>query len=78
MDKKNIIIFCLAIALILVVGYILYGKLSEDSFNSGFQFGFNQAILEVMQQTSTCQQVPLQNGDSSINIIAVECLKVKE
>lgn len=78
-NKSKTVIWVLAIVvilLLLVIAYVLairpaiagYGS---DSYVSGYQY----AILNVMQQAATCQQVPLVAGNQTINIVAVECLQ---
>ena len=79
--RKQKIIIILIILLILAIGYILFSKYSDwkqekdlKRFQQGLQQGYEQAIIQVVQQASTCQQVPLRIEDQVINIIAVECL----
>ena len=47
-------------------------------FQQGAQYGYEQAIIQVIQQAVTCQQVPLIVGNQTINMIAVECLQQTE
>ncbi|MBW2998086.1 hypothetical protein KY321_00980 [Candidatus Woesearchaeota archaeon] len=79
-NKK--LITTLVILLILLAGYILVDKYSEakaeerlNIYQKGIQDGFGQAIVQVMEQVSTCQQVPLFAGNVSLNVVAVECLE---
>ena len=44
-------------------------------YQQGAQYGYEQAIIQVVQQAATCQQVPLRIQNQTINMIAVDCLK---
>lgn len=81
-NKRTKIIIILAILLILLVSYIGFQSYQQyvqkqqlDIFQQGAQYGYQQAVIQVVQQATTCQQVPLKVQDKTINIIAVECLK---
>lgn len=82
MKNQKRIIIVLVILLILAVGYILvniYSNYKQEKdlgiYQQGAQYGYEQAILQVAQQVATCQQVPLQVGNQTINVVAVECLQ---
>jgi len=78
MRNKNIIISVLLILLVLTIGYIVYSKYlekMEDKKLEFFQAGYSKAILDVAQQVSTCQQIPLKVGNQTINILDVRCLR---
>lgn len=81
-DKKTTSIIVLIILLIVAAGYIGFEKYQSYKqqeqltiFQQGAQYGYQQAVIQVVQQAATCQQVPLTVEDKTINIIAVECLK---
>jgi len=82
MKKEKIIIIILVILLIAMAGYIGVQKFLEynsqkqlDAFQRGANYGYGQAIIQVIQQASTCREVPLFVGNSTTNVIAVDCLK---
>jgi len=82
MKKILIITIILAILLVSTIGYIIIDKYQEkkqkeqvDVFQQGAQYGYEQAIIQIMQQAVTCQQVPLTIRNQTINIIAVGCLQ---
>jgi len=81
MNLQGKIIVVLLIAFIASVGFIVFDQYDEarakeqlDILQQGVQLGYEQAILQVMQQASTCQQVPLFAGNQTMNLIAVACL----
>ena len=72
----------LLILFVLSLAYIFFDKYQEGQqkeqlsiYQQGMQAGYEQAIVQLMQQAATCQQVPIFVGNQTINIIAVECLK---
>ena len=81
-NKRTKITIILAILLILSISYIGFQSYQQyiqkqqlNVFQQGAQYGYQQAVIQVIQQAATCQQVPLTVEDKTINIIAVECLK---
>lgn len=74
MNKQTITIIILSILLVGTLGYIGYDKYSEPEQIELVQYGYYQAILQVAQLVSTCEQVPLTIDNQTINLIAVECL----
>ena len=83
MVKKTIIfIGVLILLLILSLGYIGFEKYSEwklskdvSLYQQGANYGYQQAIVGVVQEASKCQQVPLVIGNQTMNIIWVDCLQ---
>ncbi len=84
-SNKNLVIFSIAVVVLLVlaVGYIGYNIYSQAKiqkevsvFQQGVQYGQEQIIRYIVQQAGpgSCQQVPLNIENQTINIIAVECL----
>ncbi len=79
--QKAAIIF-MGILLILALAYIGLDAYQESRqqeqlsiFQQGAQFGFEQAVTQIVQQASACQSVPLYVENTTINVIAVECLQ---
>jgi len=81
-DKQKTTIFVLVFLLILSTGYIVMGKYQEAQqqeqlsiFQQGAQYGYEQAIIQLVQQAATCQQVSVRVQNQTVNMIAVECLQ---
>ena len=81
MKKINIVVFILALLLIAALGYIIIDKYRAAQqrqqlsvFQQGIQVGYQQAILQLIQQVETCQQVPVTFQNKTINVISVDCL----
>jgi len=75
----------LIILLVGAVGYIVFDKyqLKQQQeqisiYQQGAQAGYEQAIVQLVQQGSTCNQVPVKVQNQTISFIAVECLKTQE
>jgi choline-glycine betaine transporter len=80
--KVKIIISVLAFCLVLTTGFIVFDKYQEKNqqeqfniFQRGAQYGYEQAVIQIFQQASTCQQVPINVGNQTMNIIDVKCLQ---
>jgi Tfp pilus assembly protein PilO len=80
--KQRLVILFLAAALVVTLAYIAVTRYEEarqkeqtNIFQQGIQTGYQQAIIQMMQQASTCQQIPLYAGNITLKIIAVDCLK---
>ena len=54
-----------------------YAKQEEQLgiFQQGAQYSYEQAVVQVVQQAVTCEQVPISVGNQTINVVAVECLQ---
>jgi len=84
LNKNEIVIFLLVILLIVAIGYIVFDKLQENKarreieiYQQGAQYGYQSAVIQIMQQATSCQQVPLYAENMTINLIAVECLQTQ-
>ena len=84
MNRQTIAIIVLSVLLVLVIGYICIDKYQEKQqqkqlsiYQQGMQAGYKQAIMQLMQQAVTCQQVPVSVQNQTINLIAVECLQTQ-
>ncbi len=80
--KINILILVLVVLLVLALGYIGYNQYNIwrqqkdfSTFQTGAQFGYEQAITQLFQQVQSCQQVPIFYNNQTINVISVECLQ---
>lgn len=81
MNQKTVMVFLLVL-LVLALAYIVFDKYTEyreqqkyEAFQEGVQVGYEQAVVQVMQQLATCQPVPLYVGNQTLNAVAVECLQ---
>ncbi len=88
-SKQRMAIIVLTVLIMIAAVYIAVDKyldikdkqLAEKQneqiaiYQQGLQVGYQQAILQVMQQLSTCDQVPLVAGNITLNAIWVECLR---
>ena len=81
MEKKTITIIILAILLVGAFSYIGMNKLNESKqqeqleiYQQGAMYGYEEAIIQVVQMAVTCEQVPLTIENRTINMIAVGCL----
>jgi uncharacterized membrane protein (DUF485 family) len=82
MQKQKLALIVVSIALAMSIVYIAVdayqAMMLQEQFNAyqqGVQVGYEQAVLALVQQVSTCQQVPVTYGNQTINVIAVACLQ---
>ncbi len=83
--KTSIVVVVLIVLLVLAVGYIGYTKYASwkqqkdfGIYQQGAQFGYQQAVMQVFQPASQCQQVPITYNNQTINVVAVGCLKLAQ
>ncbi|MBW2990014.1 hypothetical protein KY358_06895 [Candidatus Woesearchaeota archaeon] len=81
-SKQTMVIAALALLLILALSYICIGMYIRNRqqeqlavFQQGAQYGYEQAVITIIQQAATCQQVPVFIQNQSMNLVAVECLR---
>ncbi len=74
LDKKGLIIMVLALIIIIGVLYVTIPRYNIRQQSKGFNMGIQETIVFIIQQASTCQQIPLIMNNQTINMIAVECL----
>jgi len=84
MKKKgtNWIIIILIVLLILSFGYIINGKIQERKnqeqliiYQQGMQAGYEQAVVNLIEEAITCQQVPIIYQNKSLSVVAVDCIR---
>ena len=78
--RTAVTIIILIVLLLLAAGYIGFNryqawKLQTDItiYQQGLNDGYQQAIVTIMQQAATCQEVPLYAGNASLTLKAVGC-----
>ena len=81
-NKKKlwkVLIIIAVILVVLVAGFFVLRSIqnSRDTvvFSNGVQYGYAQAIVQLMNMSLDCQPVPLYAGNETIEVIAVDCLQ---
>jgi len=83
---KGLVVLVIALALLLFAslgytGYSVYDEKTAEKetelFQQGAQVGYQQAVMQMFQQASSCQPMPLTVENQTINMIAVECPSVQ-
>lgn len=82
MGEQRFGFLILLVLLILSIGYIALDKYQDVKqreqlriFQQGMQAGYEQAVIQLVEQAVTCQQVPVRVENQTINMIAVQCLE---
>ena len=76
MEAKTKIIIILAILLIGAVGYMVYDQYNTYKQNkeiSLVQFGFAQAVNQIVQQSQNCQEVQINIDSKLIKLKNIDC-----
>jgi fucose 4-O-acetylase-like acetyltransferase len=80
-SRQKVLVFLLALSLTIAISYIIFDKLEEikreehiNIYQQGFQNGYTTAVVQLFQQVSTCQSVPLRVGNQTISVYSVECI----
>ncbi len=79
--KKHwkIVIIIAIILVILVAGFFSLRayqiKREANVFTNAFQIGYAQAIVQLMNLSLSCEPVPLYAGNSTLEVIAIDCLQ---
>jgi flagellar basal body-associated protein FliL len=75
----KIVIVVAVILVVLVAGFFAFrafqGNRDSVVFSNGVQYGYAQAIVQLMNMSLSCQPVPLYAGNATIDVIAVDCLQ---
>ena len=85
MRKKERLIFGILILISLILlGLVLYFIVvpsitgnaisSQQTPNTEYQDGYNAAVIQLLNEASTCAQVSVYAGNESMNLIWVDCL----
>ena len=84
-SKSKMWFWILGIVLLLALGYIGYEKYNnwkDDQDNKVYQegayLGYNQAIMQIVEQVNTCKTIPInykdETGNHTINVLKIGCL----
>jgi uncharacterized protein YkwD len=75
----KVVIVIAVILVILIGGFFGFRALQTQrervAFTNGFQLGYAQAVVQLMNMSLSCQPVPLYAGNSTLEVIAVDCLQ---
>ncbi len=81
MKKIVIAIIVLSVLLVGALSYIGYSFYSDaklqnqmEIYQGGAQYGYEQAIAQLVQAVSSCEPVPVTYNNQTVNLIPVECL----
>lgn len=79
-DKRDLLVLGLIIAVVLLLGILVYLFLVQPALSGlvvqGQNQGMQYTVLQIAQQASTCQTVPLTVGNNqTMELIWVQCLQ---
>ena len=47
----------------------------QQGFNNGTTYGYQMAVVQLLNQASTCKSVPVTANNVTLNLVATECLQ---
>jgi len=53
-------------------------EIFRQGYINGTTYGYQLAVIQLLQQASTCQAVPVTANNFTLNLIATECLQQAE
>lgn len=83
-NKSKVLVVSLVVVSTLLLGLVMYMFVVRPAITGytvkkqteGYQVGYADAITQIMQQAAQCQQpVPLTSGETTMNLIWVDCLQ---
>lgn len=75
---KKVIIVAIIIIILLAGFFIVRGVVntrSLNAFSNGVQYGYANAVYEIMNLSLSCQPVPVYVGNVTMNLVNVDCLQ---
>lgn len=83
MKKRDLVLIVLSVLLVATIIYIVVGEISEncqearqESFNAGFDTGYQQAIMQLIQLSEDCDVVPLFAENVTYGFVRTDCLQI--
>jgi hypothetical protein len=78
-EKIKLVMGILVFVIVVLAGVVAYTFAIRPALNGyvvqSQSEGYQYAILSIMQQAAQCKQVPLTYGNTTMNLVAVECLQ---
>ena len=70
------ILILIIVILVAILAYVFFVRPTITGYiTEGQNQGVTYAVGAIMEQAKTCQQVPLTFGETTMNVIWVECLQ---
>ena len=78
-DKTKMLVLSLIGVIVLLLGFVMYSFVIRPAVTgyatNAYNGGVQNAVVSIMQQASQCQPVPLTSGETTMNLIWVDCLQ---
>lgn len=79
-DHKKIPVLKVVIIVWLVLStcYVVYGEYTRLTVYVGqraYNTGLRDAVNQLIEQSKTCQPIPVTSSDQKVSLISIECLK---
>lgn len=81
-ERTSLIIAILVFVIVVLIGVVMYALAIKPAINGytvrTYNAGVQQTITALVQEVVKCQPVPIVYENTTINLIAVECLQAQE
>jgi len=74
-NKTQILTGIIIVLILFIIFMFAVKPFVQNKLNEQYNKGVSDAVVSIMYQASQCQAVPLTFGNSTLNIIAVDCLE---
>ncbi|MAH03815.1 hypothetical protein CMI39_03450 [Candidatus Pacearchaeota archaeon] len=84
-NKTKLTIGILILIILILLSFIVYSFVIKPQFTGyvlekqiqTYNQGIEDTVFSIMQKAGDCSQVPLIFGNQTMNIIAIDCLKIQ-
>lgn len=77
LKKFPILRIILIVWVVFATLYVVYGEYQRVQImvaQRAYQSGLRDAVNQLIEQSQTCQPIPVNSGSASVNLISVDCL----
>jgi len=70
---KILLLIIVILVMVIIYAFVVRPAITGYATNT-YNVGVQDAVISIMQQAATCQQVPLTFGNQTMNVVWVECV----
>ena len=78
-NKTRVLVLSLVLIIVVLLGFVMYSFVVRPAITgyatNAYNGGVQDAVTSIMRQASQCQQIPLTSGETTMNLIWVDCLQ---
>ena len=78
-DRTKMLVLSLVLVIVVLLGFVMYSFVIKPSITgyamNAYNEGYGRAFADIMERATTCQPVPLTIGETTMNMIWVDCFQ---